>query len=112
MRLERIGESGVAKVSLRELGHSELRETAHLVSRGMRVNIRVFGPQAERRGKRHAGASLRANGRALRALVSRDGQIRERPLLSRIRIRFGRRCLRPGSTHLVYDSPAPYSLFL
>ncbi|HME70829.1 MAG TPA: GNAT family N-acetyltransferase [Myxococcota bacterium] len=41
-------------VSLRELGRSELREAAHLLGRGMRdnpVNVRAFGPEADRRGR-------------------------------------------------------------
>jgi len=44
----------MAELSLRELGRSELKEAAQVLGRGMRdnpVNVRVFGPQADRRDK-------------------------------------------------------------
>jgi len=44
----------MAEISLRELNRSELKEAAQVLARAMRdnpVNVRVFGPQADRRGK-------------------------------------------------------------
>jgi GNAT superfamily N-acetyltransferase len=44
----------MAEISLRELGPSELKEAAQILGRGMRdnpVNVRAFGPHADRRGR-------------------------------------------------------------